>query len=305
MSDLAPAQPNWWSVPWSIIAFVGLALGPVALIYCLDEYTNVPSLIVFFVVVFALAAVMTALEFRFGRRSTSGVINHADVASAFFGIFLTGGIGNGIVIVLLAPVGESVAQALGTDLWPTSWPLIIQVIVGLALADLVMYPIHRYMHKHDSLWRVHVVHHSVKELRPMRTFLQHPIEVLLLGVVPAIPFTLLGAPAMTAILVGAIRVTVGIVDHSSLPLRTSWLDYVIHTPNDHWWHHNLADWGGTNFTTVVIPIDIAFGTFRKPPDIDPVPAQVGIAEPDIAQNSYAQQFAVPFHWKSVRRSGHS
>ena len=300
-----PRAAAWWPVGPSILAFIALALLPDFGLYLAIHNLGVFPIFGFFAVTFGLAALLTVFEFWFGRRARGTMINHTDVASAVFGFFITGSIGNGIMIALLAPLSDPFTDAIGIDLWPSSWPLIVQVVIGLVISDLVMYPIHRYMHKHDSLWRVHVVHHNVDNLRPMRNFLQHPFKILLLDVVPAIPLVLLGAPAIAATLVGAIRVTVGLVDHSSMPLRTGWLDYVIHTPNDHWWHHNLEDKGGTNFTTVVIPIDIIFGTFKKPPAGDPVPDQIGIAEPHIQANHYVRQLTVPFRWHTVEQQGHN
>ena len=54
-----------------------------------------------------------------------------------------------------------------------------------------------------------------------------------------------------------------------------------------------------------IPIDIIFGTFKKPPAGDPVPDQIGIAEPHIQANHYVRQLTVPFRWHTVEQQGHN
>ena len=160
------------------------------------------------------------------------MINHTDVASAVFGFFITGSIGNGIMIALLATIRPVHRCDQGIDLWPSSWPLIVRVVIGLVISDLVMYPdsgtctsmtpCSAYVTSITASVTCVRCGTSAAPVRGGRTRRNSPI-----------PLVLLGAPAIAATLVGAIRVTVGLVDRSSMPLRTGWLDYVIHA-NDHW-----------------------------------------------------------------------
>jgi len=48
----------------------------------------------------------------------------------------------------------------GTGLWPDQWPLALQLLLAIALADLGITLVHYASHRSALLWRLHAVHHS-------------------------------------------------------------------------------------------------------------------------------------------------
>ena len=48
--------------------------------------------------------------------------------------------------------------------WPAQWPMALQVVLGLVVAELGLYVAHRAAHEWRPLWRFHALHHSVRRL---------------------------------------------------------------------------------------------------------------------------------------------
>src|SRR6185295_8636394 len=71
------------------------------------------------------------------------------------------------------------STALGTPPWPTSWPLIAQLVPALIIAELGVYVVHRIQHRGGLLWRLHAVHHSVPRMYWLNNGRNHPLDVVL------------------------------------------------------------------------------------------------------------------------------
>ncbi|HDQ8039831.1 TPA: sterol desaturase family protein, partial [Pseudomonas aeruginosa] len=48
--------------------------------------------------------------------------------------------------------------------WPQAWPLWLQLLLAIVLADLGITLVHYASHRSALLWRLHAVHHSVQRL---------------------------------------------------------------------------------------------------------------------------------------------
>lgn len=57
------------------------------------------------------------------------------------------------------PLLAAVVPAPG--LWPKHWPLLLQVLVAILIADFGITVVHLVSHKIGVLWRFHAVHHSI------------------------------------------------------------------------------------------------------------------------------------------------
>ncbi len=194
-----------------------------------------------------------------------------------------------IIVPALTGIG-ALASDEGAAWWPRAWPVALQIVLGLVIAEFGFYWAHRLCHEIRALWRFHAVHHSVTRLWFVNTGRFHFIDTLIsvvfgLGVALAA-----GMPQDIIVWVSAITAYIGLLTHTNVEMRFGPLDYVFNTPALHRWHHsrNPAE-GNSNYGENLMLFDLLFGTHfltrRRPPvDIgidEPMPATLGaqIAHP--------------------------
>ena len=78
--------------------------------------------------------------------------------------------------------------------WPAQWPMALQVVLGLVVAELGLYVAHRAAHEWRPLWRFHALHHSVRRLWVINTGRFHIVDTLMKIACSQTPLLLLGAP---------------------------------------------------------------------------------------------------------------
>jgi sterol desaturase/sphingolipid hydroxylase (fatty acid hydroxylase superfamily) len=189
---------------------------------------------------------------------------------------------------------ESTAPAL---FWPTSWPLVAQVILGLLIAELGLYAAHRLAHEWMPLWRFHALHHSVERLWVVNTGRFHIVDTLLKIAFSQTPLYLLGAPLPVFLWISAVTAFTGLLTHCNIDVRTGALDFVFNTPRLHRWHHSKrVEEGNRNYGENIVVWDLIFGTYYNPPR-RPSPA-IGI-EGRIASGFFGQ-LVQPFTARGVR-----
>ncbi len=197
-----------------------------------------------------------------------------------------------IIIVVTAFMG--IAEAIGPHgggIWPTSWPIALQVSLGLVIAEIGLYWKHRLAHEWPWLWRFHAIHHSVTRLWFFNTGRFHPVDTLT-GLAVGMPvLLLLGAPRDTLLMVSAITAIIGILTHSNIEMRCGWLSYVFNTPTLHRWHHSKKiEEGNRNYGENLVLFDQIFGTYfnanRRPP------SDIGISHP--MPETFIGQLKIPF-----------
>ena len=165
----------------------------------------------------------------------------------------------------VAQFGE--ALKLGT-LWPTSWPVALQVMAGIVIAESVRYGIHRFSHRPGFWWRVHRTHHEPERMYSLNGPRLHPVNFLWVTAANTVPLLLLGAELETVILVINTTVVFVIFQHANVNFRFDGIRHVFATPDMHRLHHaKNAPSGGVNFSVVLLIIDRLFGTFAHREDI--------------------------------------
>jgi sterol desaturase/sphingolipid hydroxylase (fatty acid hydroxylase superfamily) len=160
--------------------------------------------------------------------------------------------------------------------WPTSWPLILQVVFGMLVAEGVSYWQHRWAHRSPWLWRFHALHHSGERLNVLRAGRFHWIDIATGSFLVFAPLVILGAPELVIGLMGTLAGAAGLLQHANLRMRTPrWLDRLFCTPAVHRVHHSRdAREADGNFGTSLMLFDQLFGTFRAPEK--PSPSAFGI-----------------------------
>ncbi len=211
-------------------------------------------------------------------------------------------------VQLAAALGATAPMAVATvahpfviglpDVWPSSWPLALQVVLGLVIAEFGLYVAHRAAHEILSLWRFHALHHSVERLWVVNTGRFHFMDSLFKIALSQLPLYLLGAPLPVFLWIGAVTAFIGLLTHCNIDVRTGPLDLIFSTPGLHRWHHSrvLAE-GNTNYGENLVLWDQLFGTYFNP-DRRP-PTNIGISG-RVADN-FIGQLLQPFSTKGYRQ----
>lgn len=85
---------------------------------------------------------------------------------ALVGVYVAILVVSGLVLasyaVLISPALAGVRGAFGGAVWPSGWPLLVQVLMLYFAADFIYYWIHRAIHRFGWFWRLsgHGVHHA-------------------------------------------------------------------------------------------------------------------------------------------------
>jgi sterol desaturase/sphingolipid hydroxylase (fatty acid hydroxylase superfamily) len=203
-----------------------------------------------------------------------------EAAHWLFGLEL----GFGIALVACAGVGRVVARFVTLPRWPESWPLAAQIVLALLLYEGTSYWQHRAIHRFESLFRFHALHHSGERLNFARTARFHVVDFATASFIAYLPLTLLGASDRFYTTLGVLLAALGILQHANIRMRTpAWLDRIVCTPAVHRHHHSRRrSENDTNFGNTLMLFDLLFGTYGVPRkdgprdvglDHDPVPAR--------------------------------
>lgn len=211
-------------------------------------------------------------------------------------------------VQLAAALGATAPMAVATvahpfvvglpDIWPSNWPLALQVVLGLVIAEFGLYVAHRAAHEILSLWRFHALHHSVERLWVVNTGRFHFMDSLFKIALSQLPLYLLGAPLPVFLWIGAVTAFIGLLTHCNIDVRTGPLDLIFSTPGLHRWHHSrvLAE-GNMNYGENLVLWDQLFGTYLNPNRRPPT--DIGISG-RVADNFIGQLFQ-PFSKKGYRQ----
>lgn len=187
---------------------------------------------------------------------------------------------------LITPVMEP-----GFGIWPRDWPMWLQVIVGVTLAEFGLYWVHRLGHTTAWMWRFHAVHHSVTKLWFLNTGRFHFVDSLasiVIGLAILIP---LGAPMEVIQWLTVITAFIGMLTHCNVEMRFGPINYIFNTPALHRWHHSKQLFeGNRNYCENVMLWDHVFGTFYHA-DYRP-PAEIGMS--DYMPDKFIHQLMWPF-----------
>jgi sterol desaturase/sphingolipid hydroxylase (fatty acid hydroxylase superfamily) len=175
------------------------------------------------------------------------------------------------------------AEGRDVGLLPTlGLPIAVAVLVTALGMDLGAYAGHRWRHRWPVLWRLHRTHHTDPDVDVTTTLRQHPLDIVMIGVISTATTLVLGPPPLAVAIWAAGSAAWGLFAHARvrMPLTVERaIATVLQTPGTHRVHHAperpLTD---SNFGLVLSVWDRLFGTF-SPPN----PAQVtGLDTTDLA-----------------------
>lgn len=183
------------------------------------------------------------------------------------------------------------------DIWPGHWPMVLQVILGLAVGEFFSYWQHRAVHVVPALWPLHALHHSTARMTFFKTTRIHMLDIGTFSFFSVAPLLALGAPIAVLLWVTAFGNFAAQTQHANVRYSAPrWLDAIVGTPAVHWLHHSIdRREGNSNFGMNLMLFDHLFGTYLPPGPERPV--ALGIAEDPVPQG-FLRQLAIP--WTIVR-----
>lgn len=187
------------------------------------------------------------------------------------------------------------------DLWPTAWPLVLQLLVALLIADLGITLVHVASHRSPLLWRLHAVHHSVTRMYGFNGLMKHPLHQMLEALGGTLPLLLLGIPLeVAALLAFAIAIQL-LLQHSNVDMRIGALRHLFAWAPLHRLHHlKYGTAGDVNFALFFSVWDRLLGTALHLPDCALAEDDLGIGDRPDYPVGYFDQLAEPFRRADVQ-----
>ena len=200
--------------------------------------------------------------------------------------------GNNVLSVALIPFFTTIP--IGFELWPSNWPIVLQLTFSMIVVDFGITMGHYFSHKIPLLWRFHAVHHSVKRLYGFNGLMKHPVHQmfeLLLGITPLL---LIGMPIeLGALLAFAVAIQL-MLQHSNVDMNIGVFAYIWAVAPGHR-HHHIASkiQGDVNFGLFTMIWDHLLGTFviKRP---TPRNGSLGIEAQPSYPLDYLSQLSEPF-----------
>jgi ornithine lipid hydroxylase len=187
------------------------------------------------------------------------------------------------------------ASIAGTALWPSSWPLAVQLLLALFVGELGQYAVHRLAHEWGPLWRLHAVHHSVERLYWLNAGRFHPLDTLLQHGAELAPLIVLGASNDVIALYTVFTATNGMMRHANIELRTTALSWVLSTADLHRWHHaREPEHSNANYGANLILVDVLLRTRKIGGTASP--PVLGLPMADFPRDFRGLMLA-PFRWR--------
>jgi sterol desaturase/sphingolipid hydroxylase (fatty acid hydroxylase superfamily) len=174
-----------------------------------------------------------------------------------------------IVLLVLSQLITGAYSAItftGVDVWPSHWPVVIQVLMLFFAADFVYYWIHRAIHRFPLVWRVsgHGVHHAFQNLHAINAGATHPLELLLLAIPMVLIAGLFSAPDEAVAGATVLLVVNSTLAHANIRMATPGFDWFFTMSNQHRRHHSAVfEESNTNYACNAIIWDRLFGTYSS------------------------------------------
>jgi len=151
-------------------------------------------------------------------------------------------------------------------------------IITFIVIDFNGYWVHRWSHKINLFWNLHVIHHSSEEFNLACALRQSISAFFNLFTVLLLPAAILGIPEEVIQIVGPIQLFAQFWYHTQHINRMGFLEKIIVTPSHHRVHHAVnPEYMDKNLSQIFIIWDKLFGTFVE--EKKEVPPVYGITRP--------------------------
>ena len=161
-------------------------------------------------------------------------------------------------------------------------PYALRFGVWLLLADLCNYAQHRLFHGVAWLWRLHLVHHSDRDIDFTNQFRFHPLEGVVSRLGGILAILLLAPPPMAVAAYEVLAIAAGLLGHANLRLPAGLerqMRRLLVTPDLHQIHHSRGQSEqGQNLGTLFVCWDRLFGTYLASPAAGMEALEFGVEE---------------------------
>ncbi|WP_444895656.1 sterol desaturase family protein [Microbulbifer sp. SSSA005] len=153
------------------------------------------------------------------------------------------------------------------------WHLALAVLAY----DFCYYWKHRICHEVNIFWAEHLVHHQSEDYN-LSTALRQSSGGVQLDWIFYLPLLLIGLPAETVIVAGAIDLIYQFWVHTQKIPKIRWLEWFVITPSNHRVHHaQNAVYVDKNYGGILILWDRLFGTYQQ--ELESEPCLYGVRKP--------------------------
>ena len=179
---------------------------------------------------------------------------------------------------------------------------VLHFILIFIIIDFMEWLAHYCMHRFDTLWAIHKIHHANEQIGVTSSRRFHLFEYLVFKPFAFIPTIFIGGiPAYFAPTYSFIIIFFAFFTHANAKLPIGYFNYVLNTSNTHIWHHakNFPNKYGVNFASVLNIWDVIFGLYYLPKNKTPI---LGVHDVGAVPNTIIGQFLYPFkYWFSNRK----
>lgn len=145
--------------------------------------------------------------------------------------------------------------------WPSNWPLWLQMLLAIFIADAGVSLMHYASHRVPWMWRLHAIHHSVERLYGFNGLMKHPLHQLLEATAGLLPLLVLGIPSEVAVLLAFAIAIQLLLQHSNVDMRVGPLRWIFAWAPLHRFHHmKYGRAGDVNFGLFFTLWDWLLGT---------------------------------------------
>lgn len=179
--------------------------------------------------------------------------------------------------------------------WPSDWPLAVQVLLAVLVADTGITLAHYASHRLTLLWKLHAVHHSVKRIYGFNGLMKHPLHQVIETIAGIMPLLIVGIPPDVLILLTIAVIIQLLLQHSNVAYFAGPFKYILAINSVHRFHHlRTSREGNVNFGLFTTLTDRVLGTayfdFERVIGVD----DLGIAAEPNYPNRYLSQLLHPF-----------
>ncbi|OUS26139.1 hypothetical protein A9Q99_19370 [Gammaproteobacteria bacterium 45_16_T64] len=168
-------------------------------------------------------------------------------------------------------------------------------IIAILCLDFAAYWYHRWTHKYNFLWQLHLIHHAGEQFN-VSTALRQPVNnVVNIVTIGWFPAAIAGIPPEMMVTIGLVHLYYQYWYHTELVGDLGFLEKIIMTPRLHAVHHAMnREYVDKNFSAWFCIWDRLFGTYQQP--LESAPIVYGITIPAKTWNPVKIDF---MHWGTI------
>ena len=148
-------------------------------------------------------------------------------------------------------------------------PYGLDLVIGIAILDLVIYLQHVMFHAVPILWRLHMMHHADLDYDLTTGLRFHPVEILLSMIIKLAAVAALGPPVVAVLIFEILLNGMAMFNHGNIKIPLAidrWLIYFVVTPDMHRVHHSvIIRETNSNYGFNLSCWDRLFGTYLAQP----------------------------------------